>query len=613
MNITEQINPRLPFLREKTANLTSSPGCYLMKDKDGKIIYIGKAKNLKKRVTSYFRAGQEHLPKVWKMVSQVYDYEFIVTSSEFESLVLECSLIKQNSPKYNILLKDSKGFSYIKVSDEQYPRITMALQKNGSGTFIGPFTSSFIASQTASEANKVFKLPTCTRKFPNDFGKGRPCLNHHIKQCMGVCTGNISQEEYMETVSQAVEYIKSGSSVSVERLTSAMNEAAEQLDFEAAAILRDRIEAIKQAATRQLLVETDIKDTDIIAISQNPEQAAASVVMYRGGRLFDKMDFLLGEIDDPSTMREGFVLQFYSGRSDIPPEVLIDEECSDMELIKQLLSENAGRNVRFAAAQRGNPLKLVMLAKNNASEFLANRLGRTGREVAALDELSKALGLSAPPKYIECYDISNLASSNMVAGMVVFENGRPLKKAYKRFSIKTVAEQDDYACMREVLSRRFVRYHEGDDEYFSRMPDLVLLDGGKSHVAAVLPVIRELGVNCHVYGLVKNASHKTRGIVDENGNELAISKHKAAFSLLTEIQDEVHRYSIGYMKSKHAKNSYELILTKIEGIGVKKAQKILTHFKTKELLKSAMPEEIMKIAGVNRETALKVCLAVMDM
>lgn len=613
MYITPEHNDRIPFLREKTANLTTSPGCYIMKNRQNKIIYIGKAKNLKNRVTSYFRAGQDHLPKVWRMVSQVYDYDFIVTASEFEALVLECSLIKQNTPKYNILLKDSKGYSYIKVSDEEYPRITAELQKTGEGTFIGPYTSSYTANQSVIEANKVFRLPTCKRKFPQEFGKARPCLNHHIKQCMGVCTGNIPKEEYNETVLQAVEYIKNGSEVSCDKLTELMNEAAERLDFETAASLRDKIAAIRKAAERQMVVETDIRDTDIIAFAQNAEQTAVSVLMYRGGRLFDKADFMLGENEEPASMREDFVLQYYSDKDDIPKEILIDEECAEQELVEQFLKERAGRSVKLSVPQRANPLKLMMLAKNNVSEYLANKVGRTGREVAALDELSHALGLSKPPQYIECYDISNLASSDMVAGMVVFENGRPLKKAYKRFSIKTVLEQNDYACMREVLSRRFVRFHEGEDEYFSRLPDLILLDGGKGHVAAVTPVIRELGITTPVYGLVKDSNHRTRGIIDESGNEVALSKHKSAFLLLTQIQDEVHRYAVTYQKKKHAKSSYELELTKIKGIGAKKAAQLLTYYKTKEQLKSADVKEIMKIARVNEETAMQICLAVTNM
>ena len=323
MYITENDNPRIGFLRDKTHKLTDSPGCYIMKNKAHEIIYIGKAKNLKNRVSSYFRAGQDHLPKVWKMVQNVYDYEFIVTDSEFEALVLECSLIKQYKPKYNILLKDDKGYSYIKVTNEPYPRLQAALQKEEDGArYIGPFTSSFAVRQAVTEANRVFMLPTCSRRFPQDFRKQRPCLNSHIKLCMGVCTGRISKEEYNSMIDRAVDFIRSGSEDSVKRLTQEMNEAAENLEFERAAKLRDRINAINKAAESQKIVDEKIKDMDIIAVAQNSEMACASVLMYRSGRLFDKSDHFLGEKTDSSHMREQFLMQYYSGREKIVREIL---------------------------------------------------------------------------------------------------------------------------------------------------------------------------------------------------------------------------------------------------------------------------------------------------
>lgn len=596
------MNDRLPYLREKTAVLTTSPGCYIMKDKTQKIIYIGKAKNLRNRVTSYFRESADHTPKVAKMVSQVYDYDFIVTDTESEALLLECSLIKQHKPKYNILLKDDKGYSYIKISNGPYPKITAELQKKGEGTFIGPYISSFTTKQTVNEANKVFMLPTCTRKFPQDFGKERPCLNYFIKRCSGVCTGNIPQEEYIDTVNQAIEYIKSGSTNSVESLTKSMEIAAENLNFELAAKLRDRINAIKKATESQKIIDTNQKNTDVIAISQNSEYIAASVLMYRFGKLFDKADYFLGENDESSEIYEDFITQYYSYKSDIPRDILIDSEIENYDVIEEFLRQKAGHAVNIYTPKRGASLKLTMLAKNNASEYLALKVGRTGKEIVALEELAKLLGMSKPPVYIECYDISNLASTSMVAGMVVFENGRPLKKAYKKFSIKTVGIQNDYACMQEVIERRFNRYKEGEDEGFSRMPDLILLDGGKGHVNAVTQVIEDMGINVPVFGIVKDSKHRTRAITS-GGEEISITKTKAAFMLLTRIQDEVHRFAISYMKSVHNKNTYELELTKIKGIGIKKAQKLMIHFKTKESLKKATPEELGKVAGVNADIA----------
>ena len=603
MYITDEHNDRLPFLRDKTSKLTVKPGCYIMKDKTGKIIYIGKAKNLKNRVTSYFRKGQDHLPKVWKMVSNVFDYDFIVTDSEFEALVLECSLIKQYTPKYNILLKDDKGYSYIKITNEDYPRISAVLQKENDGAeYIGPYTSSYAVKQAVIEANKVFMLPTCNRKFPQDFGRTRPCLNHFIKQCSGVCTGNIPLEEYQATVKQAVEYIMQGSAQSVDRLKTEMNRAAEELNFELAAKLRDRISAIEKASENQKSVDINIKDTDIIALSQNSEMACASVLMYRGGRLFDKADFFLGEKESQSKMREDFILQFYSNKDFIPKEILLDEEIEDGEIIQQWLRQKAGHAVNLYTPKRGAMLRLTTLAKSNASEYLSIKVGRTGKEIVALEELAKALNLSKPPRFIECYDISNLASSDMVAGMVVFENGRPCKKFYKKFSIKTVEEQNDYACMSEVLQRRFRNYFEKTDEGFSTLPDLIFLDGGQGHVNTVTPVIREMGIDVPVFGLVKDSKHRTRAVAT-GGGEISLTACRSAFNLVTRIQDEVHRYAITYQAAKHKKTSYQLELTKVKGIGEKKAIKLMTHFKTKENLRNATAEEIATVAGVNISVA----------
>ncbi|MBR6102984.1 MAG: excinuclease ABC subunit UvrC [Ruminococcus sp.] len=603
MTISEKENPRLPYLRDKTSKLTSAPGCYIMKDKSGKIIYIGKAKNLKNRVSSYFRPWQDHLPKVWKMVSNVNDYDFIVTDTEFEALVLECSLIKQYTPKYNILLKDDKGYSYIRVTDEPYPRLQAALQKEDDGArYIGPYTSSFAVNQAVREANSVFQLPTCQKRFPQDFRRERPCLNHHIKKCMGVCTGRFSEEEYGAIIRQAIDYIKGGSQQSVERLTEEMNAAAEELNFELAAKLRDRIAAIKKAADDQKIVDESMKDSDIIAVAQNSEKACASVLMYRGGRLFDKADFFLGEKDDRSAMLEEFITGYYSVREFVPKEILLDEEIENAPLLEQWLRERSGHAVHISTPQRGHLLRLTTLAKSNASEYLSIKVGRTGKEIVALEELSKALGLEKPPRLIECYDISNLASSDMVAGMVVYENGRPCKKFYKKFSIKTVADQNDYACMAEVLQRRFDNYFKKTDEGFSTLPDLILLDGGQGHVNVITPLVRAMGINVPIFGLVKDSKHRTRAVAT-GGGEISLTRCRAAFNLVTQIQDEVHRYAITYQAKKHKKSSYQLELTKVRGIGEKKAVKLMTEYKTKDKLAEASVEELMRTAGVSREIA----------
>ena len=612
MTVSEEINERLPFLREKTAKLTLSPGCYLMKNKSGDIIYIGKAKSLRNRVTSYFRKGADHLPKVAKMVSLVHDYDFIVTDSEYEALVLECSLIKLHKPKYNILLKDDKGYSYIRISAEEYPRISYVLQReNDKAEYLGPYTSGYTAKQAVIEANKVFMLPTCKKKFPHDFNKSRPCLNFFIKQCAGVCQGNISKSEYEQTVEQAVEYIKSGSKVSVEKLTEAMNKAAEELDFELAARLRDRISAIKNAANNQKIIDESLKSADFVGVSVNGEQACASVLIYREGRLVDKEDFFLGEAEETPLLRENFILQYYAVKDKIPREIFLDGEIADIEMTERFFRGIAEKAVTLSVPKRGSRLRLTTLAANNASEYLSLKVGRTGREIRALEELAKALGMAKPPLYIECYDISNLASSDMVAGMVVYENGRPNKRLYRKFSIKTVFEQDDYACMREVLQRRFENYFKGEDESFSRLPDLIFLDGGTGHVNTVAPLLKEMGIDVPLYGLVKDSKHRTRAIAT-GGGEITLSQSRQAFALITAIQDEVHRFSVAYQAKRHKKSTYQMELTSVKGIGEGRAKKLILQFKTIENLKKATIEELKAAAGVSLDTARELFKVIHD-
>jgi excinuclease ABC subunit C len=602
------MNDRLPFLREKTSRLTAAPGVYRMRDKNNQIIYIGKAKNLKKRVLSYFRENPDHLPKVAKMVSQVFDYDFIVTDSEIEALTLECSQIKEYTPKYNIKLKDDKGYSWIKITDGEYPVIFAELQKTAGGSHLGPFMSFYTARQTADDANRVFMLPTCKRKFPDDFKKGRPCLNYHIGLCFGLCRGKTTKEEYAEILSEALEYIKDGSEAGIQRLTDIMNAAAEKLDFERAAVCRNRINAIKKAAERQIVALDGMKDTDIIALSFSEENVCAAVLSYRGGRLSDRGEFFLGETLEPADMYEDFIIQYYIEKNEIPREILTPEDLPNSVILEELLRERAGHAVDLSNKKRGKGLKLIELAKANAAESLALKLGRTGKEVSALDELGRLLGLSAPPAYIESYDISNIGSDSIVAGMVVFENGRPSKKFYKKFAIKTLDFQNDYAAMAEVIKRRFAHFLDEyeKDEGFLRKPDLILLDGGKGQVGAVMPVMAEFGLSdIPLFGMVKDNRHRTRAIA-KSGGEIAVSGNKPAFFLVTQIQDEVHRFSITYQRKKHKANAMEKGITSIKGIGEKKAARLFTAVKTKEELKNLTISEIAKIMGINTEIAEKV-------
>lgn len=593
---------RLDYLREKSNKLPLHPGVYQMKDKNGNIIYIGKAKLLKNRVTSYFHAVEAHNAKTYKLVSNIYDFDFIVTETELDALVLEASLIKLHSPKYNILLKDDKGFNYIRISGGDYPRISHSFRKDDpNSSYIGPFTSGYTVKQTIEECNRIFKLPTCKKVFPRDFFKERPCLNCHIGRCMGVCQGKVSKEEYAAIISQALNYLKNGSKESVEMLTKEMEAAAENLEFERAAQLRDRIAAIKRAAKAQSIESGRSISCDVFAVSQNMKLTSVAVVKYRSGKLIDKENYFIGDEYNEQLMRGEFLLQYYSSGREIPVEIYLDGDTEDNALLEEYFRKTAGRKVSINVPKRGEGLVLTTLAKSNADEYLSLRVGRTSREITALQDLAKLLGLPKTPTLIESYDISNLGEQTRVAGMITYKNGRPYKAGYRRFNIKDVVGIDDYGCMQEVIRRRFGRYIDGD-ESFSELPDLILLDGGAGHVNAVREVLDEMGINVSLFGLVKDDKHRTRAISD-GGGEIQINANKSLFKLLTEIQDEVHRYSIDYQRKKHKQTQYELELTKIKGIGEKKALALLKKYKTKQGIREATVEELMETAKINRETA----------
>ncbi len=588
-------------LKEKALSLTMEPGVYLMKNNRGEIIYVGKAKALKNRVVSYFRTNSSHNEKVRKMVSLVCDFDYIVTSSEFEALILECSLIKQYSPKYNILLKDDKGYHYIHISDEDFPRITAALQKKETGTHIGPFTSSFVVKQTVEQTNKIFNLPTCKRKFPEDFKKGRPCLNFHIKQCMGLCQGKISKEKYAEILSEAVNYIHNGKTVDINKMQKDMELAAENLEFEKAARIRDRINAIRKATDSQTVMLPENRSMDVWGFAENLLTVCAVVIKFRDGHLYDKEHFFFDEVYSVSDLKEEFLTRYYADVTDFPKAVIIPSETSDMALFSQFLSHRAGRNVTVSVPLKGERKKLSEMAYQNAAEQLSLRVKRTGKEVTALEELARLLNLDKTPGYIEAYDISNWGDTAKVGGMIVFENGRPLRSDYKRFAIKEIATQDDYASMKEVIRRRFTRYKMGDPA-FSKLPDLILLDGGKGHVSAVEPVLKELQIDVPLFGMVKDSRHRTHAIT-KTDEIIAINTVKSAFTLVTNIQDEVHRFAISYQRSLHKKVTYESELLKVKGIGKAKLKALMKKFKTKKGLKEASLTDIQSTAKISEETA----------
>lgn len=599
------MNPKMKILRKKAMSLPLLPGVYIMKNADGEIIYIGKAKALKNRVSQYFGSQNRHPVKVRKMVENVDRFDYIVTGSEFEALVLECSLIKQHSPKYNILLKDDKGYSYIRISEGEYRKISAVFNKKDDGSeYIGPYLSSYSVRQSVDAANKIFKLPQCNKVFPRDFGKSRPCLNYYISQCCGLCTGKIKKSDYDEAVDGAIAFLKGDSRDIIADLRDKMEKAAEELDFEQAAKLRDRINSIERIKEKQKVVYKSVEEQDVFATADIDGSVCLAVLRFSNGRLFDSEHFFFDDPGDKEGMRSDFITSYYSMRDNIPKRVTLDGEVADRELLEQWLSEKKGKKVTVFVPARGEQLEIVNMCRKNAEEKLAIKKGRTGREIAVLDELKDLLGLKKTPEYIESYDISHTAGQDSVAGMIVFKGGKPYRKAYKRFSIKSFDGNDDYRAMNEVLTRRFSEYEKSKDstEGFGKLPDLILLDGGVGQVHAVEPVLREFGLKIPLFGMVKDNRHRTRAISGDGG-EIAINSKRQVFTLVSEIQNEVHRFSVAYHHQKHAKRGLSLSLTEIEGVGEKRASALLKYFKTMTAIKNAEVDELSKAPGITSAVA----------
>lgn len=599
------MNPKMKILRKKAMSLPLLPGVYIMKNADGEIIYIGKAKALKNRVSQYFGSQNRHPVKVRKMVENVDRFDYIVTGSEFEALVLECSLIKQHSPKYNILLKDDKGYSYIRISEGEYRKISAVFNKKDDGSeYIGPYLSSYSVRQSVDAANKIFKLPQCNKVFPRDFGKSRPCLNYYISQCCGLCTGKIKKSDYDEAVDGAIAFLKGDSRDIIADLRVKMEKAAEELDFEQAAKLRDRINSIERIKEKQKVVYKSVEEQDVFATADIDGSVCLAVLRFSNGRLFDSEHFFFDDPGDKESMRSDFITSYYSMRDNIPKRVTLDGEVADRELLEQWLSEKKGKKVTVYVPARGEQLEIVNMCRKNAEEKLAIKKGRTGREIAVLDELKDLLGLKKTPEYIESYDISHTAGQDSVAGMIVFKGGKPYRKAYKRFSIKSFDGNDDYRAMNEVLTRRFSEYEKSKDstEGFGKLPDLILLDGGIGQVHAVEPVLREFGLKIPLFGMVKDNRHRTRAISGDGG-EIAINSKRQVFTLVSEIQNEVHRFSVAYHHQKHAKRGLSLSLTEIEGVGEKRASALLKYFKTMTAIKNAEVDELSKAPGITSAVA----------
>lgn len=603
---------------EELKNLPEEPGVYLMHDASDTIIYVGKAKILKNRVRQYFQKNSSHTPKVLAMVSNIAYFEYIVTDSETEALALECNLIKKYRPKYNILLKDDKHYPYIKVTiNEDYPRIIKVrkLQKDGA-KYYGPYVSESTVKNTLEIIQKLFTPPTCRRKFPQDIGKGRPCLNYHINNCFAPCTGSVSKEDYRRVFFNICRFLDGNHKELISALTEEMKAASRRLEFEKAASLRDKISAVSDIEERQKIINTDKQtDKDVIAAALDESIAFCEVFFIRSGKVLGRESYKIDNTQNstPAEVITDFVKQFYQN-AHIPEEILTEYEIEDAEAIAQWLRLRKHKKVVLASPKRGEKLKLMQMVRKNADIALENykiKVMKEREKNTLLDSLQETLALDKRPYRIEAYDISNISGSDNVGGMVVFENGRPAKRKYRIFKIKSFEGADDYAAMREVIYRRFRHALEEEEKIkdgemrqneakFLPIPDLILLDGGRGHLNTILELMEMMDSDIPVFGMVKNDRHRTRGLVSRSG-EVEISPTSAVFKLVTFIQDEVHKTAIDYHRKLRGKIESEL--DKIPGIGEKRRKALLTNFGSVDKIKEADIDELLNVKEMDRKSA----------
>lgn len=607
---------------EELKKLPRKPGVYIMRDDKDVILYVGKAINLHNRVRSYFRENIGRGPAIDQMVSLIARFEYIVTDSELEALVLENNLIKENSPKYNTLLKDDKTYPYIKVTvGEDYPRILFSrTMKKDKSRYFGPYTSAAAVKDTIELLNKLYQLRTCNRVLPRDTGLERPCLNYHIKQCLAPCQGYVSKEEYRQQLAGALEFLNGNYSPILKDLEEKMNKAAEELEFEEAARYRDLLSSVRQVSQKQKITEGVGEDKDILALYQDETEAVVQVFFVRDGKLIGREHYYMTHVPEnnkPAILQD-FVKQFYAGTPFIPRELMLQYEIEDAELIEKWLSERKGSRVYLKVPKIGSKEKLVELAAQNAKLVLSQdreKLKREeGRTIGAVKEISDLLQLPLTgTARMEAYDISNINGFENVGSMVVYEKGKPKRSDYRKFKIKSVSGPDDYACMREVLTRRFrhgmeeskeLEEQEMDQEYgsFTKFPDLILMDGGRGQVNIALSVLEELGIDIPVCGMVKDDNHRTRGLYYHN-IELPIDTHSEGFKLITRIQDEAHRFAIEYHRSLRSKTQVKSVLDDIPGVGPARRKALMRHFKSLEEIRQASVEELMEIPEMNERTA----------
>ena len=607
-------------IEEELKKLPASPGVYIMHDKHDEIIYVGKAISLKNRVRQYFQSSRNKTAKIEKMVSRIARFEYIITDSELEALVLECNLIKEYRPKYNTMLKDDKAYPYIKVTvEEPFPRILFSrTMKKDKSRYFGPYTSAGAVKDTIDLIHKLWKIRTCSRNLPKDMGKERPCLNYHIKQCSAPCQGFISEADYRTSVEQAVEFLNGYYGPVLSMLKQKMMDASEEMDFEKAIEYRELLNSVKQVAQKQKITSQSMEDRDIIAMARDDEDAVVQVFFVRDGKLIGREHFHVSAstAEEDGQILGSFIKQFYAGTPFIPREIWTQQEFDEMELVGQWLTKRRGQGVKFVIPKKGQKERLVELAAKNALLVLSQDKEKIKREelrtIGAMNQIGEWLGLSGVRR-IEAFDISNISGFESVGSMVVYEDGRPKRNDYRKFRIKTVQGPNDYASMEEVLTRRFEHGLEEKKEYsgetegnrlgsFTRFPDLIMMDGGRGQVNVALKVLRELGLDIAVCGMVKDDRHRTRGLYFQNV-EIPIDRHSEGFKLITRIQDEAHRFAIEYHRSLRSKSQVHSVLDDIEGIGPARRKALMRRFKTPEAVRDASFEELAETEGMNRRAA----------
>ena len=592
-------------IEEELKKLPNSPGVYIMHDSHDNILYVGKAINLHNRVRQYFRTGYGHnnSPKIAKMVSQISYFEYIVTSSDMEALVLECNLIKEYRPKYNTMMTDDKGYPYIRVTvEEEYPRLLYShCMKRDKSKYFGPYTNPKAVKDIIDLLNRIYKLRTCTKRLPKEIGKDRPCLYYQIGQCNAPCNGYISGEEYRKNVTKAINFLNGDYKETISSLTADMKKYAEEMEFEKAAEMRDLIESINHITNKQKMNNTNGEDRDIIAYASNETDTVVSIFFVREGKLLGREHHHMnGNItDEPAQILTAFVEQFYSGTPYLPKEVVVPIELEEREIIEKYLSDRRGSHVKIVIPQKGDKKKMLQLAEDNAKLVLAQDMERIKRQekrtVGATREIADILGIPTANR-MEAFDISNISGTLSVASMVVFEQGKPKKNAYRKFRLTTVKGPDDYASMKEVLGRRFT------DEKLDIMPDVIMMDGGKGQVNVALMVLDSLGLDIPVCGMVKDDNHRTRALY-YNNQEVEFPKGSEAMLMVTALQDEAHRFAIEYHKQLRRQNQVRSILDEIPGVGPARRKALLKYFKDVDNIREASLEELMSVPDIPKSTA----------